>query len=194
MDYDKILSRYAAYKASTFKDLLSLSRAYTNKGYERITQANTEGCQCVLRPGDQVLNFVENVEVGDLAAMLPPGATDRDLVDEIFLGGNSIATLLNWASDEQWSRVINGRGRRAAQQLYQLIGGAMECYHIRLINSSGQLLQGFLTKNRGSDHIEAFLENRNEDGLMVWYGYERATTMNYVILTPLNHSTLIHSM
>jgi hypothetical protein len=192
MDYDKILSRYAAYKTSTFRDMLSLSRAYTNKGFERITQANTDGCQCYLRPGDQVLNFVENVVVGDLSAMLPPGATDRDVVDEIFLGGNSIATLLNWASDEQWSRVINGLGRARAQRLYQLIGsavdGAMDCYHIRLINGSGQLLQGFLTKNRASDHIEAFLENCVEP-LTVWYGYEKAQAMSHVILIPSNNST-----
>jgi hypothetical protein len=187
MDYNKILSRYANYKASTFRDLLSLSRAYTNKGFDRITQANTEGCQCSLRPGDQVLNFVENIEVGGLAAMLPPGATDREIVDEIFLGGTSIATLINWASDEQWSRVINGRGRHLAQRLYGLIGGAidgaMDCYHIRLINNHGSLLQGFLTKNRASDHIEAFLENCAEP-LTVWYGYEKAASMSYIILTP----------
>ncbi len=187
MDYDKILNRYNAYKASTFRDLLSLSRAYTNKGFERITQANTEGCQCVLRPGDQVLNFVENVVVGDLSAMLPAGATDREIVDQIFLGGTSIATLINWASDEQWSRVINGQGRARAQQLYTLIDGAidgaMDCYHIRLIDNHGSLLQGFLTKNRASDHIETFLENCAEP-LTVWYGYEKATMMSHVILIP----------
>lgn len=183
MDYNKILSRYAAYKASTFRDMLSLSRAYTNKGFERISQANTDGCQCVLRSGDQVLNFVENVVVGDLAAMLPPGATDREIVDEIFLGGTSIATLLNWASDDQWSRVIHGQGRARAQRLYTLIGSAMDCYHIRLIDSNGQLLQGFLTKNRASDHIEDFLENC-ADPLTVWYGYEKAPMMSHVILIP----------
>ena len=183
MDYDKILQRYAAYKASTFRDLLSLSRAYTNKGFERITQANTEGCQCVLRSGDKVLNFVENVEVGDLAAMLPAGASDREIVDELFLGYTSIATLLNWASDERWSRVIKGSGRHSAQELYQLIGSAMDCYHIRLINGSGQLLQGFLTKNRASDHIEAFLANRIEP-VTVWYGYEQASEMQPITLIP----------
>ncbi len=183
MDYDKILQRYAAYKASTFRDLLSLSRAYTNKGFERITQANTEGCQCVLRPGDKVLNFMENVEVGDLAAMLPHGATDREIVDEIFLGGTLIATLLNWASDEQWSRVINGRGRRLAQRLYVLIGGPMDCYHIRLVNGFGNLLHGFITKNRASDNIESFLENRIEP-VTVWYGYERTAEMQLVTLIP----------
>ena len=155
IDYVKVLNRFAAYKASDFKDMHSLSRAYINKDADRVTQANTPGCQCVLRHGDRVLNFVENIVIGDLAGMLPPGATDREIVDEVFLGGTSLATLIHWASDDQWIRVINWRGRLLAQSIYLAIGGRQDCYHIRLIDErTGNLLHGFITKNRASVNIE----------------------------------------
>ena len=181
IDYDKVLGRFAAYKASDFKDLLSLSRQYTNKGADRITQARTPGCQCTLAFRDVVVNFVEKKVVGDLAAMLPAGATDREIVDEIFLGGTSLATLIHRASDEQWSRVINGRGRRLAQRIFQAIGGLQDSYHIRLIDvHTGCLLQGFITNNRASDNIEDYLCNAPDATLTVWYGYEKATEMKFI--------------
>lgn len=181
IDYNKVLQRFAAYKASDFKDLLGLSNQFTNKGPARVTQANTNGCQCVLGRHDIIMNFVENKVVGDLTAMLPAGASDREIVDEVFLGGTSLASLIHWASDDQWIRVINGRGRQLAQRLYRAFQGSMDSYHVRLIDGrTGNLLQGFITKNRGSAHIEAYLQNAPDTTLTVWYGYEKAGEMKFI--------------
>jgi hypothetical protein len=111
MNYDLVLQRYAAYKASNFKDIRGLAKSFCQAAdidnFDQVTQANTNGCQCVLRNNDVVVNVVENVLVGELANMLPPGATDREVVDEVEVGGISLAELINWASNDQWIRVIS---------------------------------------------------------------------------------------
>ena len=113
MNNDLVLERYAAYKASNFKDIRGLAKSYCQAAgidnFDQVTQANTTGCQCVLRTNDGVVNFVENVLVGELANMLPPGATDREVVDEIKVGGISLAELIHWASNAQWARVITNQ-------------------------------------------------------------------------------------
>lgn len=189
MDYDKILSRYATYKQSTFRDLRSLSKTFGQGGaaarqHDRVSQANTEGSQCVLEDGDTVYNFVEKKSVGGLADMLPAGASDREVVDEVMLGGVTLAELINWASDAQWIRVIRGLGRRRAQQIYGAIRNEAaiqtDCYHVRLVDSrSGALVQGLVTNRRASEHIEDLLAEMT-DNLIVWYGYEKDEVMQFV--------------
>ena len=101
IDYVKVEQRWAQYVASNKKDFLSL----VNDNH--ITQANTEGCQCRLVEGGFVYNFVENVFVaGGLAGMLPPGSSWRTIVDEVYLGGETLAALIHRTSDEQWAIVI----------------------------------------------------------------------------------------
>ncbi len=102
IDYNLIERRWAEYTAAQNKNLRSLS-----PDDDRITQANTDGCQCRLTNGDFVYNFVEDCFVaGGLAGMLPPGAGWRTIVDEVFLGGKSLATLISQATDNQWISVI----------------------------------------------------------------------------------------
>lgn len=101
IDYNKIERRWAEYMASPNKNLRSLSPED-----DAITQANTDGCQCRLTNGDFVYNFVEDCfVVGGLAGMLPPGADWRTIVDEVFLGGASLAALISSATDNEWSVV-----------------------------------------------------------------------------------------
>lgn len=100
MDYDKILARFAAYQASDNKGIhLLVNNA-------RVTQMYTKGCQCRLGPGDIVVNFIENKVVGGLAAMLPPCATNREILDQVFLGDVSLASIIHQASDDEWNTVI----------------------------------------------------------------------------------------
>ena len=100
IDYDIVERRWAAYMATNKKNLRSLIAD------DNITQANTDGCQCQLINGDQVYNFVERRFVdGGLAGMLPPGASWREIVDEVFVGGESLAAIIHRASDNEWSLV-----------------------------------------------------------------------------------------
>jgi hypothetical protein len=103
IDYNKIERRWVEYVAANSKNLRSLS-----SDDDAITQANTDGCQCRLTNGDFVYNFVEDCFVaGGLAGMLPPGADWKAIVDEVFLGGKSLATLIGQATDNEWSQVIH---------------------------------------------------------------------------------------
>ena len=191
IDYDPVLQRYTAYKASTFRDIRSLAKTYCQAAsisqFNRVSQANTEGSQCTLGDDDIVLNFVENRVVGDLAQMLPPGATDREVLDEVKLGGVSLAELIHWASDAQWARVIDGRGRLRARHIFARISeaaeNAMDCYHIRLINDEGNLLQGFITHHHASQHIEDALAVAAGRTITVWSGYEKANVLNHIVVS-----------
>lgn len=190
IDYDRVLSRYAEYKASNYKNIRSLSREYNNslqvknRLFDRVSQANTEGSQCALCEGDVIINYVENKAVGGLAQMLPPDATDREVIDQIYLGGISIAELIHWASNAQWARVLDGCGSKRARSIYaQLNEGAknkMDYYHIRLI-ADERLLQGFITKNKVSPHIEEYLAQAHGP-LIVYYGYEKAEALDSCLI------------
>lgn len=102
IDYVKVEQRWAQYMAAGNKtNLLSLVEN------DHITQANTEGCQCRLLEGDHVWNFVEDVFVaGGLAGMLPPGSSWLTIVNEVYVGDQSLAALIHRASDERWANVI----------------------------------------------------------------------------------------
>jgi hypothetical protein len=180
IDYDRVLLRYAEYKASPYKNLRSLSQGTKNRLFDRVSQANTEGSQCALCDGDIVINYVENKVVGGLAQMLPVGATDREVLDEVYLGNVSLATLIHCASDAQWARVLDGRGNERARRIFRQLDehakNKIDCYHIRLV-ADGQLLQGFITKHKASPHIEAYLAQAQAP-LTVYYGYQKAEVLN----------------
>lgn len=186
MSIDYALLRYAEYKTSPYKNLLSLSKTYNrvmdvkNRLFDRVSQANTEGSQCALCDGDVVLNYVENKVVGGLAQMLPPGATDLEVLIEVSLGNVPLVYLIQWASDAQWARVLDGRGNERARCIFEQLNNAaknkMDCYHIRLV-ADERLLQGFITKNKASHHIEAYLA-RAFGPQTVWFGYEKAEALD----------------
>lgn len=190
INYDQVLERYVAYKASNYKDIRSLAKSYCQaiciNQFNRVSQANTENSQCTLGLNDIVLNFVENKVVGCLANMLPPDATDREVVDEVKLGGVSLAELIHWASDEQWARVIDNCGRIRARHIFACISLAdknnMDCYHIRMINDDGNLLQGFITSHHASQHIEEALAKVSGCTITIWYGYEKAYVLNHIVV------------
>lgn len=182
IDYDQVLERYAAYKESDFKDIRALSKSYCQSeginGFDQVTQANTAGCQCVLHNNDIVLNVVEYKRIGGLAQMLPPDATDREVVDEVKLGGISLAELIHWASDAQWARVIDGRGRTRARDIFtrisEVVVNKMDYYYIHLIVNDGPLLRGFVTERDACQHIEDALASAAGHTIDVWYAYEKA--------------------
>ena len=101
MDYNKILTRFRAIRSAPHK-LLALVDDVT------ITQANTSSSQCILRPDGNVFNHVEGVVIkAGFAGLLPPGATDREIVDEVSVGGQTLAQILDAATTEQWNNVMN---------------------------------------------------------------------------------------
>ncbi len=101
MDYDTILTRFNVIRNAPHK-LLALVADVT------ITQANTSSSQCFLRPDGNVFNHVEGVViVGGFAGLLPAGATDREIVDEVSVGGQTLAQILDAVTINQWNNVIN---------------------------------------------------------------------------------------
>lgn len=112
IDYVKVLSRWNQYRAAQRPNLRELPRILAERlgwaatDFTAVTQANTGECQCQLLEGDVLYNFVAKTPITNgLIGLFPGGYTDREIIDETFLGGISIATLLQVATDAEWAGV-----------------------------------------------------------------------------------------
>ena len=114
IDYVKVLSRWNQYKTATWPNLRELPYKIAERlgwpaaDFTVVTQANTGECQCRLLEGDILYNFVARVTIPNgFIGLFPGGYSDREIIDEAFLGGISVATLLQVATDTEWETVIN---------------------------------------------------------------------------------------
>lgn len=112
IDYIKVLLRWNQYKAAQRPNLRELPCTLAERlgwpvtDFTAVTQANTSQCQCRLLDGDVLYNFVAKANIPNgLVGLFPGGYSDREIVDEAFLGGISVATLLQVATDAEWAAV-----------------------------------------------------------------------------------------
>lgn len=114
-NYVKILSRWNQYKVSQRANLRELPQKIAQRlgwavaDFTAVTQANTSQCQCRLLEDDVLYNFIAGVTIPNgLIGLFPGGYSDKEIVDEAFLGGISVATLLQLATEDEWAAVIQG--------------------------------------------------------------------------------------
>ena len=114
IDYVTVLSRWNQYKAAARPNLRELPQKVSQRlgwpvaDFGAVTQANTDQCQCRLLEGDVLYNFVAKVIIPNgLIGLFPGNYSDKEIVDEAFLGGISVATRLQLATESEWAAAIN---------------------------------------------------------------------------------------